>query len=131
VADRLQILLADLSFSSAEAQTITRFIELLSDALGSDLRAVWLYGSCARRERGPESDIDLLVIAEGDLTRNRRAASDLSEVAALAFDENPFLYSVQLYDTTWLEGRREIESFFVAEVDRDKVVLAGGPLDQG
>jgi len=37
------------------------------------------------------------------------------------------VYSVKVNDRTWLEGRREIESFFIQEVDRDEVVLYGNP----
>ena len=34
-----------------------------------------------------------------------------------------------VYDPQWLRGRREIESFFIGEVDRDKIVLAGNALE--
>jgi len=39
----------------------------------------------------------------------------------------PSFFSVQVHDPAWLEQRREIRSFFIQEVDRDKVVLAGSP----
>ncbi len=32
-----------------------------------------------------------------------------------------------VFDDEWLAGRRAIQSFFMQEVDRDKVVLAGRP----
>ena len=103
---------------------------MLDEALGEDLRAVWLYGSRARGERPhPESDVDLLVIAAGDGEARQRLALDLSEAAALAESENPFGYSVHVYDPEWLRSRREIESFFIAEVDRDKLILAGSALE--
>ena len=53
---------------------------------------------------------------------------DLSEEAALAEHESPFTYSVHVHDEEWLRRRREIESFFIGEVDRDKIVLAGSDL---
>jgi predicted nucleotidyltransferase len=34
----------------------------LSGLLGDDLHAVLLFGSCARGEAGPESDVDILVV---------------------------------------------------------------------
>jgi len=45
---------------------------------------------------------------------------------AIAGDEgvNPMRFALQVFDET---GRRAIKSFFVSEVDRDKVVLAGQP----
>ena len=107
-----------------------RFVAVLDEALGDDLRAVWLYGSRARGEQPhAESDVDILVIAAGDGEGRQRLALDLSEAAAIAEGENPFTYSVHVYDPEWLRGRREIESFFIGEVDRDKLVLAGSALD--
>jgi predicted nucleotidyltransferase len=90
---------------------------------------LWLYGSRARGEIPREgSDVDLLVIAEGDSERRRRLAMDLSETAALAEDQSPFTYSVRVQNEQWLRERREIESFFIGEVDRDKIVLTGSAL---
>jgi hypothetical protein len=34
-----------------------------------------------------------------------------------------FSVHVHVHDQSWLAQRREIRSFFIAEVDRDKVVL--------
>lgn len=122
--------LADATLSEAERNTVERFVAMMDDALGDDLRGLWLYGSRARGETPrADSDVDLLVIAEGDREHRRRLAMDLSEAAALAEGECPFIYSVHVCDPEWLKGRREIESFFIQEVDRDKVVLAGSALD--
>lgn len=121
--------LAGATLSEAERNTVRRFAALMGDALGDDLRGLWLYGSRARGETPrDDSDVDLLVIAEGDRQRRRRLAMDLSEAAALAEGESPFTYSVHVHDEEWLRGRREIESFFIGEVDRDKIVLAGSAL---
>lgn len=45
--------------------------------------------------------------------------------AADAVALSPFDFSVQVFDRDWLAGRREIDAFFVQEVDRDKLVLFG------
>lgn len=124
-ADRLNAA----QLTKSERRTIERFASRLDRALGSDLRALWLYGSRARRATHPESDVDLLVIAEGGRDRYGRIAGDLSEEAAIAEGESPFNYSVHVHDADWLRDRREIESFFIQEVDRDKIVLAGSGLD--
>jgi predicted nucleotidyltransferase len=115
--------------SESERRVVERFASSLNDALGDDLRALWLYGSRARRTAHSESDVDLLVIAEGGRNRYGRTAGDLSEGIALAEGESPFNYSVHVHDPEWLQDRREIESFFIQEVDRDKIVLAGSALD--
>jgi hypothetical protein len=48
---------------------------------------------------------------------------------AIAGDEgvNRMRFAMQVFDEDWLTGRRTIKSFFISEVDRDKVVLAGQP----
>jgi hypothetical protein len=38
-------------------------------------------------------------------------------------------YSFFVETPEWLHGRRKIPSFFVAEVDRDKIVLYGSGLE--
>lgn len=130
MAFQLDDRLAGASLSEAERNTVRRFVSMMDNALGDDLRGLWLYGSRARGETPrKDSDVDLLVIAEGDREHRRRLAMDLSEDAALAEGECPFTYSVHVFDPEWLQGRRKIESFFIQEVDRDKVVLAGSALD--
>jgi len=115
--------------TESERRTVERFAVRLRDALGNDLHGLWLYGSRARGAAHPESDVDLLVIANGGRNRYGRIAGDLSEEAAIAEGESPFNYSVHVHDPEWLRGRRAIKSFFIQEVDRDKIVLAGSALD--
>jgi predicted nucleotidyltransferase len=115
--------------TESERQVVKHFAARLDKELGGDLRGLWLYGSRARRTAHPESDVDLLVIADGGRDRYGRIAGDLSEQAAIAQGESPFNYSVHVHDPDWLQGRRAIESFFIQEVDRDKIVLAGSSLD--
>lgn len=122
-------LLTAAQLTASERRTVEHFASRLGDALGGDLRALWLYGSRARGTAHPESDVDLLVIADGGRDLYGRIAGDLSEEAAIAEGESPFTYSVHVHDTEWLQGRRAIDSFFIQEVDRDKIVLAGSALD--
>jgi uncharacterized protein (UPF0332 family)/predicted nucleotidyltransferase len=118
--------LAEASLRAEERRTIDRFASRLERGLGADLRGVWLYGSRARGEwTGPESDVDLLVITtDGSEEDKIRAA--LWETAE-AEDISPFLFSLQVYGVDWLAERRAVEAFFVKEVDRDRIVLAGDP----
>lgn len=115
--------------TESERRTVERFASRLDNVLGDDLRALWLYGSRARGTAHPESDVDLLVIADGGHDRYGRIAGNLGEEAAIAEGESPFNYSVHVHDPKWLQERRAIESFFIQEVDRDKIVLAGSALD--
>jgi predicted nucleotidyltransferase len=92
------------------------------------MRSIWLYGSRARGEPPhAESDIDLLVVLEGRHWRDDWDAHRIVSSAAEAAELSPFLFSTRTYDTERIVQRREIESFFMREVDRDKIVLYGEP----
>ncbi len=114
--------------------TLTNDQRLLIDALVprlcEELRAqsVWLYGSRARAEPpSPDSDVDLLVIAPGERWENLLQADKLLYEVAKEMGADPAPFSIQVWDRAWLNRRREIRSFFIQEVDRDKIVLAGDP----
>lgn len=118
------------SLDAVERRTLTSFVNRLREELGADLRAIWLYGSRARGERpDSESDVDLMVIADGGERRYGARVNDLKYDIAEAEGANPVYLSVFVHDLEWLRGRREIESFFIQEVDRDKIVLAGSGLE--
>lgn len=118
--------LADALLSAPERRALERFARALERELGDELRGVWLYGSRARGERtGLESDVDLLVIT--DRARERDRLSEMLDRAAEAEGADRFLFSIQVHDLDWLAARRGIDAFFVKEVDRDRIVLAGDP----
>jgi predicted nucleotidyltransferase len=124
------------ALSYQERRVVERLTGLLQDELADDLRAIWLYGSRARGEAtideaDPDlkSDIDLMVIAEGGRQRYNGKVNELAHRTVVAAGESPVWYSVAVFDPEWLRGRREIESFFIQNVDRDKLVLAGSTLE--
>jgi len=106
--------------------------------LGDDLLAVWLYGSRARGDADPaetdpdrRSDVDLMAIvdpARVAATVSWEFAPRLEAIADVEGD-SPVYYSLRVYDAEHLRDRRQIRSFFFQEVDRDKIVLYGGALD--
>jgi predicted nucleotidyltransferase len=126
MATQLADVMATASLTDAERRVVERLVKLLREELGSDLRAIWLYGSRARGERPhAESDIDLMVIADGGDRRYGMRSIELLNEVARAQRVSPVWYSLFIADPEWLQGRREIRSFFIAEVDRDKIVLYG------
>jgi predicted nucleotidyltransferase len=121
--------LAQTSLTDEERPVVERLVDLMRERFGDRLRSVWLYGSRARGERpGPESDIDLLAIADRtDDDDDVLAAILLVDRAAEELRVPRPIVSIKVHDPAWLEGRRAIDSFFIREVDRDKVVLYGEP----
>lgn len=129
--------IATASLTSPERRVLRRFTGRLREVLGEDLRAVWLYGSRARGdavldESDPDrrSDVDLIVIVDSGhgWSPHSGEAVRLMAEAAEAEGESPVWYSVLVYDTDLLRERREIRSFYIQEVDRDKLVLYGSAL---
>lgn len=103
---------------------LVRWLELVRDEL--DVESVWLYGSRARGEGSlNESDVDLLVITRGDAQRDRERVWRLVFQAADELSANPGLFVPHTWDRAWLENRRTIRSFFIQDVDREKIVLLG------
>ena len=124
----MQSELEQASLNEREQRTVERLVELLSQELGADLRAIWLYGSRARGERpSPESDVDLMIIADGGWDRYEQRAIELLFEAADEHGLAPTWFSIKTFGPEWVEDRRSIRSFFIQEVDRDKIVLYGEP----
>lgn len=117
--------LAAASLRPAERAALDAAVRRLREELGDDLYAVWLYGSRARGEPPhEESDVDLLVITRGG-SRDRERITWIVWDEADQADARPAFFSAHVHDPEWLEQRRRIRSFFIQEVDRDKIVLAG------
>lgn len=118
--------LADAALDDRERELLGRFVAALEEAYGDDLDAVWLYGSRARGERPhEESDIDVLVVTRGD-----RGDEALIPTLWSVLDETgnpPVLVDPRQRSRAWVSGRRAIDSFFLRDVDRDKIVLYGDP----
>jgi predicted nucleotidyltransferase len=116
--------LAESTLTDDQRLLVERLARRLRDELGAE--SVWLYGSRARAETpSEESDVDLLVVAPGARWENLLRADELLYEMAAELGADPAPFSIQVWDREWLERRREIRSFFIQEVDRDKIVLAG------
>ncbi len=73
----------------------------LADGFGGRLRGVWLYGSRARGDHRPESDLDLLVVlgAVGAWRDEHRVAGD--EIAALSLEHDLVITRVFASEADW------------------------------
>ncbi len=138
VATQIDDALSAAALNDTERRAVARIVALLEEELGDDLLAVWLYGSRARGEADPyethhdrRSDIDMMAIVDPgrDASAESWEAQPRLEAAVVAEGDSPPYYSLRFYDSDFLRDRRRIRSFFFAEVDRDKRVLAGGDLE--
>jgi predicted nucleotidyltransferase len=119
--------LVETSLTGDERTLVERFAEELRVRLRDELHALWLFGSRARSESpSEESDVDLLVLVDDASWDGRMGVRQVLDDAAreLGLDALTWSFSVHVHTPDWLAQRREIRSFFVAELDRDKVVLS-------
>lgn len=121
--------LSETSLSVEERALLERFASELrsgSDRAKTGHEVVWLFGSRARGEKPREdSDVDVLVLTNDASWENKLRIHDALQTAACALDLQALTwsFSIHINTPTWLEDRRRIHSFFVAEVDRDKISL--------
>jgi predicted nucleotidyltransferase len=139
MASQLSDDLGRTALNPTEHRAVKRIVAALQAELGDDLLAVWLYGSRARGEADPNethydrrSDIDMMAILgprrDADAFK-RDFISQMIGIVEAEGDASPY-YSLRIYGVEWLRDRRRIRSFFFQEVDRDKIVLAGGDLEE-
>jgi len=122
--------LAEASLSADERAVLERYVAKLRSELANELKGVWLFGSPARGDAySAESDVDVLVLVKDASWDGRMRVRGLLDEAARELDLEalPWSFSVHVHDEKWLRQRREIRSFFVAEVDRDKIPISGPP----
>src|SRR5437870_3305613 len=118
--------LCNATLTPEEREVVGRFVDLLRRRLGSDLEAVWLFGSRARGERVAElSDIDVLVLTRSAGWHESGPIYEALHEAAreLSLPEVAWSFSLHVHDPRWLARRRSIDSFFAAEIDRDRIDL--------
>lgn len=120
--------LAQTSLLADERTLIEQFVKDLRDRLSHELHAVWLFGSRARGELpSGDSDVDLLVLVDDASWDGRMLVRNVLDEAAgeLGLEALTWSFSVHVHTPGWLAERRRIRSFFLAELDRDKVLLRG------
>ncbi len=83
-------------------------------------RAVILFGSYARNTAGPDSDVDLFVIADSSLPRYKR-----SRALYRMFKPYPFGMDILIYTPAEVEQSRQSKLSFVSTVLHEGKVLYG------
>ena len=102
--------------------------QAICKAAGSSALSVTLFGSTARDEAVPGSDLDVFVVthsrSDADSTRDR-LASGAEEIGALYHAElSPVVYSLSK-----LRKMKRTRSSFLHEVIQDGITLCGQPIE--
>ncbi|MBE7557408.1 nucleotidyltransferase domain-containing protein [bacterium] len=100
-------------------QLLEEYREALSQALGDQLRAVYLYGSRARGEAAPDSDVDVLCVVRPPLDYGRLIAVTSPSTAALSLKFDAALSRVFVDEATFQTGATP----FLRNVRREAIAL--------
>jgi len=119
--------LSEGSLTDGERAAVEHFVERVRESLGKDLDSIWLYGSKARGDAAEESDVDLLVLAQGGRARHREVVAGIARELEKLDGDSRAVLSAAVQDFDWLAERRVMDDFFVRDLDRDKIVLFGRP----
>lgn len=103
-----------------ERDALTNLCDRLSRALGNALLEVWLFGSKARGDFGPESDIDVLIVVAQHEAWSRRS---VHEAAADCSLEHDTLLNTHIIDQARWEQEKRFHGTLWREVMRDGVLL--------
>ena len=116
----MKLLLENLPPSLApQRETLARCLEAMNAAL--PLREVWLFGSHARGDARPDSDVDLCLVAEG-AERQTKASAKFSDAIWDVFPRPAF--TLIPITPTRLAEKRAIGDFFFSTVLNEGVLLA-------
>jgi len=88
--------------------------------LGAKVQVAFVYGSFAKGEETPESDVDLMVI--GDVTFGEVVDVLASAERRLGREVNPIVHSLQEFE----QGRREGQHFLNTILREEKLFVIGG-----
>lgn len=105
--------------TSGRREAAQAFADELQDALGERLEAVVLFGSVARGDEGPHSDVDLLVVLESDAS-----VPDLSERIGRWMVEQGDLLQVHVVSRDEYETMRARGTAFANMLQREGQALA-------
>ena len=104
---------------TAEEQTlILAYRRALEEQHPGAVARMVIYGSKARGEAGPDSDLDLLLIVKNDAAPLKRDLRRIGYLLAAASEAVP---SILAYTEMEWENRRKSGSAFLEAVERDAV----------
>ena len=97
---------------------IDQYRRELTEKFPGMVEQMLIYGSKARGEAGPDSDLDVLLIVRDEAAKGKRAMREIGYLLAAEGDVVP---SIMAYTVGEWECRRKSGSPFRQAVERDKV----------
>ena len=113
VVNFLLIKIQVLDMVLVEKSEIEEFVDEASDILGDRVEEVLLFGSYAREDHVPGSDVDLLFLVSSVKSSDRE---ELSKLAGEYFLEKEVVFSPKIVEKEKFDKRRKESSGFYSEV---------------
>ena len=105
---------------TTEQQAVLEFVRVLEERFNGLIRSVLLFGSKARAESTPESDLDLLVVVESDDWRVHKQIRYLAADICLKYDLN---LSPRVWSTSHKQEVEKLQSLLYQNIQRDGINL--------
>lgn len=106
--------------SPHEGAAISEYVSRLQQVLGQELLWLWLFGSKARGDSTPDSDIDLLIVLTTVQPETQWLIWGLGSDVSLEYD---VLLNAHIIDTDRWDDERQYRGTLWREIERDGVPL--------
>ncbi len=103
-----------------ERQALLEFAQQLQEQFNGLVQSVRLFGSKARGDSGPDSDIDVLIVVDSDDWRLHKQISYLAADICLEYN---LALSPRIWSVSHLRKMQEIEAFIYQNIQRDGISL--------
>lgn len=103
-----------------ELHAVEECTHRLVTALDDDLCYLWLFGSKARGEHGPDSDVDLLVVVREYEEESRWQIHQIGAQCSLEYD---VLFNTHILDLSQWDYLERHQGTLWSEIQRDGVTL--------
>ena len=103
-----------------EKQALSEFVDVLAEQFNDHVRSVILFGSKARGDSTPDSDIDVLVVTKSDDWRLRKLIRYLAADVCLKYD---VALSPRIWSISHRQEMEEIPALLYRNIYRDGVEL--------
>jgi predicted nucleotidyltransferase len=107
-----------MQLTASEQKWLNAYRQALRDEFAEAVEEVLIYGSKARGDAGPDSDVDVLLIVKDKAEAKKRPMRGLGHMLAAATDVVP---SIMAYTRTEWDQRKRSGSPFRQNVERDGV----------
>lgn len=106
--------------TSQEQQAVLEFVRWLKEQFGDLVRSAWLFGSKARGDSAPDSDIDVLVVVGSEDWRIHKQVRYLAADICLMYGLN---LSPRVWSDAHLWEMQELQTLLYQNIRRDGINL--------